>query len=325
MLSEVRWKNLLQYLEKTDASLQMPTLIWEEIARNYRINLESHLSKAKASFEKINHHLRFNALHFEYHGWGQDLKYDALQLTPSQITERYMSFLKTSLRLESKDFLSWDEKWMTEIVFRAIEHTKPFSIDSDKGFKDTLIWKTIMSLAKKPGFSQSPIVFISANNHDFGDRAHPGKMHPALEKEAITLGLTIHYFENLDNFFENWAAEALNIDFYKIQKSIPEHLVKVGLQEYVSPYMPRNESAEKNTFITGMNFKVTHETPNERMIRMSLSGYITNTLVPTKYLEFNAEAILEEGPLDKKFKVEAFTVLYQSKIFQTLAFTPSPP
>lgn len=316
MLSEVRWKNFLQYLENTDASLQMPTLIWDEIARNYRKNLESQLSQTKAGFEKINHHLRFNASHFNYHGWGSSLKLDTLSLTPLEITERYMSFLKDSLHLKSKDFIGWDEKWMPEIVSRSIEHTKPFSADSDKGFKDTLIWKTIMSLAKKPGFSQAPLVFISANNRDFGDPAHPGKLHPTLDKEAIGVGLIAHYFESLDNFFEKWAAEALNIDFYKIRKSIPEHLIKTSLQEHISPYMPKNELVEQNTFITGMSFKVMSETPSARIIRMSLSGYITNTLIPTKYLEFNAEAGLEEELVEKRLTVESFEILYPAKMLQ---------
>lgn len=309
MLSETRWKNLLQYLKKTNASLQMPTIIWEEIARNYRKNLESHLSQAKATFEKINHHLNFNAELFGYNGWANRLKLDGLCLTPLELTYRYMSFLKSSLHLELKDFLDWDKKWMPDIVSRAIEHTKPFAEDSDKGFKDTLIWMTIMSLADRPGFKQSPIVFISANNRDFGDRTCPGKIHPTLYKEANLRGLTVHYFDHLDTFFEKWAAEALNVNFDKIRSDLPEPLIKANLKEYVRPYIPRNESPEQNTFITGMSFKVVSEADRGRTIKMSISGYITNSLAPTKYLDFSSEATLEEEGVGKKLTVESFDVL----------------
>jgi len=53
MLSETRWENLLQYLKKTNASLQMPTIIWEEIAQNFRKNLQSLLREATSTCEKI--------------------------------------------------------------------------------------------------------------------------------------------------------------------------------------------------------------------------------------------------------------------------------
>ena len=228
MLSETRWTTLLQYLKKTNASLQMPTIIWEEIARNYRKNLENHLSQAKASFDKINHHLRFNSDRFSYNGFANQLNFPSVLLAPIEMTDRYMSFLKTSLYLEHKDFLDWDEKWMADIVARAIEHSKPFAEETDKGLKDALIWKTIMSLAEKPGFNEAPIVFISANTRDFSSRASPGKLHTSLDGEATRRGLDVHYFENLDIFYEKWAAEALEVDFNNIRFSIPEQLIKAS-------------------------------------------------------------------------------------------------
>lgn len=309
MLSETRWENLLQYLKKTNASLQMPTIIWEEIAQNFRKNLQSLLREATSTCEKINHLIEFNSAHFNYQGSQHSLNISDLQHTPEDITSRYMAFLKASLGLELKDFLDWDEKWMSDIVARAVDHIKPFSEEGDKGLKDTLIWKTILSLATKHGFKDAPIVFISANSRDFGVRGSPGKLHASLQQEAIRSGLNVHYFENLDTFFGQWAAEALSIDFAKIRTSIPEGLIKTELQPYVRRYMPKDESAVKNTFISGMSFKVISEVAQGRKTSLSISGYITNSLVPTKYLDFSAELLFEEGEKMETIKVISFDTL----------------
>jgi ribosomal protein S17E len=296
----------------------MPILIWEEIARNYRNNIENQFKQAERTLEKINHHIDFLAPSFNYYGYAEKLKLTDLKFTPKEITDRYLSFLKATLKLQPKDFLYWDNKWMPEIISRSIEHTKPFAEDSDKGFKDTLIWKTILSLANKPGFKEAPIVFISANNRDFGDRGRPGEIHPTLAKEAKKLDLTLCYFDNLDMFFEKWAGEVLNANFDKIRRGISDQLIKESLRFFVRPYMPRNESVVQNTFITGVSFKVTSETKSGKTIRVSISGYITNTIIPLKYLEFNAEAIFEDGFDEKTLVVESFSILDQDNSLQTI-------
>lgn len=309
MLSETRWERLLQYLAITNASLQMPTIIWEEIARNYRRHLETLFNDQKSTIEKINHHLDFNVPHFNYIGYYNKLTFSEPQLTPAEITDRYMAFLKASLGLETKDFIDWDAKWMSEVVARAINHVKPFSEDSDKGLKDTLIWKTILSLSSKHGFKDDPIVFISANTRDFCTRNTPRRIHPNLEKEACDLGLDIHYFENLDLFFENWASEVLSIDFRKIRASISDQLIKAGLKQYVRRYLPLTESPEANTFISAMSFKVISEVNHNRQIALSISGYISNSLIPTKYLDFSAEAIFKDVDKKQSIEVTSFDIL----------------
>ena len=53
-----------------------------------------------------------------------------------------------------------------EIVRRAATHRKPFAAEGDRGFKDYLIWKNIVALAKQ---ESAQIMLVTTNTGDFGD------------------------------------------------------------------------------------------------------------------------------------------------------------
>lgn len=195
MLSGMRWKQLTEYLTTTDACLQMPSIVWEEIKRNYTKHVKGLFLNANSAIERLNHHTQFRAPHFNYSGMHFEIDNRSGAFSIEDLVERYLSFIKTKLQLKSKDYLLWDKNWFDDIVDRAICHAKPFGDESDKGFKDTLLWKTILSLEKRPGFKNDPIVLISSNSKDFGNPSKKGEIHPALAIEASNLGLDLHYFD----------------------------------------------------------------------------------------------------------------------------------
>ena len=124
--------------------------------------------------------------------------------------ERYdLAHVKNKLGLGKGAFLQIETKWYDDIYKRALVHTKPFSDESDKGFKDSLLWKSMISLAKKPGYADAPVVFISSNTKDFCASKGANELHPDLSREAESVGLNVVFFDGLDSFFKGWSAEAL--------------------------------------------------------------------------------------------------------------------
>jgi len=312
MLSGMRWKQLVSYLSKTDATLQMPSIVWEEIKRNYTKKLSELHTHAITAVERLNHHTVFRAPHFSY--WGDRYEVSPLNRIHSvdELVDRYLSYVKDTLNLKSKDFLLWDSNWFEELIERAINHVKPFGEDSDKGFKDSLLWKTVLALEKRPGFKDGPIVLISSNSKDFGNTSEKGKIHPVLAAEARQLGLDLYYFDNLDVFLEKWAADALAINLDRMREIVSERMLKVALRNSVSFWLRRNEPAESNIFLSGTNFKIESEIQGRLVIRVSISGYLTNTWTSCEYLDFNAEAIYREE-LQEQIVVEEFCVPSRDK------------
>lgn len=304
-LSETRWKNLIDYIHKTDAVVKMPRVVWDEIGVNYKKRLNEHLRKAQESTEQFNSLINFQSEHHQFYGHLHRIEPPTTTLTSKELMERYLAFIKSKLQLKTHDFLEIENKWYEEIYKRSLIHQKPFSTENDKGFKDSILWKCVLSLSSRPGFKDAPIVLISSNTRDFCD----GKpsLHPDLQKEAKTLGLDVHYFDGLDKFFQGWGAEALSINFEKLKRDIPEKLIKEALLTSTQKLMRRNENRPENILILGISFKIKEAAGNNKKLEMSISGSLTNTRSKCEYLDFSAEAIFCDDGINKQITIQQFT------------------
>ena len=190
-LQGARWQNLLKYIESTDATLLMPEIIWEEIGKNYISQIDNKIESIKKDIKKLQ-------LDVQMHQVLLNNPFERLE-SHERLRANYLAWLKKKLRLESRHFIATECKWFDSLVQRAINHKKPFSSDSDKGFKDCLIWLSVLGLAEKSGFKEAPIVFISANDKDFSLKidSSRSKIHPDLESEASKKALRLHISNQL--------------------------------------------------------------------------------------------------------------------------------
>ena len=314
MLSGLRWKRLIEYINKTDACLQMPRIVWQEIYRNYIKTVGSYYGGAISTIDKLNHHIGFSSPAIGFFGGRyemRDARYACGDLSGDfmkNLARAYLAYIKNTLQLKAKDFIETDAGWFNDLVERAINHIKPFSDESDKGFKDTLLWKSILSLGERAGFKDHPVILISSNTRDFGNQSEKGKLHPSLEREAKIYGLDLYYFDNLDAFLQNWAAEIINTDFYGIRKVVSEAIIVAALRMPLGRWMLRNESLEHNIFFTGTNFKIESPAIGEKVIRVSVSGYLTNTNTSCEYMDFNAEVLYREDGKGHQCTVESLVI-----------------
>ena len=88
------------------------------------------------------------------------------------------------------------------VVSRALAGKRPFQ-DGEKGYRDTLIWLSLLEYAKglkKP----ERIVFISSNVNDFFDPSDKKSFHPDLLEDLALLpaGVVITPFRSLQDFVD---------------------------------------------------------------------------------------------------------------------------
>lgn len=74
-----------------------------------------------------------------------------------------------------------------EVLIRDLRREKPFNA-SGKGYRDTLIWLSLLDAAKRE--KPQKVFFVTNNVEDFGDKKSK-KLHPALASEASRIGVPV--------------------------------------------------------------------------------------------------------------------------------------
>jgi hypothetical protein len=90
------------------------------------------------------------------------------------------------------------------ILERCLAGRRPFSSDGKKGFRDAVIWESLVEIIKTP----SKTIFITSNTSDFG--AHR-KLHESLCEDIAGSGKSLIVCDGIEKFAEEFAKPALKI------------------------------------------------------------------------------------------------------------------
>lgn len=86
-------------------------------------------------------------------------------------------------RFDSVELIGLDDVSNRDLVPRAISARRPFR-DGEKGYRDSVIWLSLILHLKKMRAHSLKLVFINANSHDFFDKATSGvSLHPHLKDD----------------------------------------------------------------------------------------------------------------------------------------------
>lgn len=276
-LSSSRWENLEKYISLTEASLCFPEIVWSEIAENY---INEAIKKQKAANSAIQNYVdhRDFYIYVTHQISHHRPNSNEVKLLDGQnwndIQVAYLAWLKQKLRLNKQNYISTQRTWFDKIIHRALKHAKPFGSESDKGFKDTILWLSILELANKNGYKDNPIVLISSNTKDFCDAG--GKvLHPSLLQEAKSLGLDLRYFKSLDSFLDDWPKSVLSAESV-ILNNVNESFIR----KYAFAEVEKELSSKygfkvnpKQLEISNFNYFVKDEN-NLKTVDISFSGYV---------------------------------------------------
>ena len=292
-LTEARWKNLIEYISKTNASLLIPRVVWDEVEANFLKSIKAEFASASGAINKFNSAVDFYIDRHPIYHRGQGIASENLQaINLNGITKCYMAYIKDRLSLSGSNILDIEDRHFRSIYAKSISHKKPFSGDGDKGFKDAVLWQTILSLSDRAGFRNAPIVFISGNAKDFSDPSNSHLLHADLNFEAINKKLDVRLFDGLDAFIEAWAYDSLGINFKSIKGRVPNSLIIESLEPHVKSIFKAKDEPLGKIHVEGMSLSLKDSNPEHQIFDIAISGYFSREDTPVTGLEFSAEGTL---------------------------------
>lgn len=192
LLSGHVFKILLENLDRAGHSLFTPEVVLDEAVNRYRKSLV----EATAKFERSKEALRRLLISTDT---------TASEIDVEVAVREYELYLRQ--RLYHDHFTQartpgYPEISHKELVARAHAGKKPFS-EKDTGYKDALIWHTVLWIAEVYGAEPERIAFISANASDFG--TPDGQLHPDLVADLVDRDFPPHcvlLFRDLKSFVQ---------------------------------------------------------------------------------------------------------------------------
>ncbi len=169
---------LEKYLHQTNSVLILPRIVIQEIQNKYREVLNKRIfetSHAIKEVQRLTQHVQTSI---------QELSIDA-ELTYDKY-EQFLNYKITQLKTQIPEY---NDIPHDIIVRRAIASRKPFGA-GDRGYRDTLIWETILRKVVTP---TDKTIFITNNSKDFCDSN--GELHSDLKEDLTLLKLLEHNVE----------------------------------------------------------------------------------------------------------------------------------
>lgn len=171
--------------QKLRSTIWIPSVVFDEVCNKYREECVDLQKQSETLLKRMKRICRPSMDLNEPMAWDK-----AVTTYPDQLSNRLK---ETGIKL-----LPYPSTAHQQVVKRALARRLPFR-DHEKGYRDTLIWETVKSLAREKGFT---VVFVSQNTSDF---AKNGALHPDLRMDFVDDQLgpdCIRFFASLEDLIE---------------------------------------------------------------------------------------------------------------------------
>lgn len=150
----------------------MPMVVFDEIVNQHREELVKQVLKAH-DIEKDIYRLTEKKIEFNLNGLEDSC-------------ENYPVVLKRVIEEQGIELLPYPQVTHREVVRRDLHKRKPFREfeQGTTGYRDTLIWETVLELCGKTDLSDK-VILLTNNTQDFGGK---GKLHKHLVEDYIKRG-----------------------------------------------------------------------------------------------------------------------------------------
>lgn len=149
---------LRSYIARHPVSLAIPQIVVEETVNHFREQLQAAIEGARSSLRALG---RLSPQLLENSGIECDL---------DQHVAVYHEHLHAQLKLSQVKQVAYDGIRISSLVERALGRRKPFDMKGAAGFRDALLWESVLSCiaSEKP----TDVILVTRNKRDFG--AHGG-------------------------------------------------------------------------------------------------------------------------------------------------------
>lgn len=165
---------LANYLGNSGATLLLSEVVQQEVEAKFSAEREKLLRTLAVELRRV-----------------ADFQYEPVSIKTPALDGDF-NFLKVvERRFENVDVIAVDVVSTRELVPRAINATRPFR-EGEKGFRDTLIWMSLLAYLKKFGQRNLKLLLVTANSNDFFEKSPEGVMlHSDLRKDLVEHGLKV--------------------------------------------------------------------------------------------------------------------------------------
>jgi hypothetical protein len=157
--------NIIRLCE--NSKMVIPKVVLDEHVSHFEADFQSCLYKLDSTIRKLN----------------ELPLVDVSGLSQPTINSSYSDYLRMIVRIKGIDILPYPKIGHGRILRRLFHKKKPFG-DREKGYKDTLIWESILTLCNQ--FDK--VVFVTSNSKDFA-QPHSGCLHSDLVEDLEALSL----------------------------------------------------------------------------------------------------------------------------------------
>jgi predicted nucleic acid-binding protein len=250
LLKSTGIKTLIGFYQNLGYELFVPQIVIDEVCNKYMELLKEDYDSFHSKLDGINQKFLIDKIDFK-----------SIKSKIDKAISEYRAYLTTELRHANVTILPIPEISHEKILERELMRKKPFR-KGGYGYRDYLIWLTVVELAKQVGFD---VAFISENSKDFSDLA--GNLHQDLIDDLLPCQFhnpKVIYYKNIAEFIDEKIKPTLvelsglreqilnnECDFLDIDKWL-EKFVKVNLTEY------RLRSAIDNLNLPFSEATVTH-------------------------------------------------------------------
>jgi hypothetical protein len=196
------------------------------------------------------------------------LKVLTYELIPSDIEEKAVNILKERF-VKIGSIIPYPKRIQKEIILHALKRLKPFDINGENGYRDTIIWETLKDLCKTANKEDS-IIFICNNPKDFYDTGEWKKsntvLHKDLKKELVQINFSLDNFKcykSLNAFSENYfkqftitSEEEKSYTDEDIVYELKSKIVKEQFKKYINQNMFSEEDFEYEITYTHDNIDI---------------------------------------------------------------------
>lgn len=185
------FKNLFDFIKKTNSKIIITQIVYEEIMNLYKKELQKSYEGYEKNFSQVN------ALLVE--------KQIPISIKIDEQVNKYKQYLLATLDFSEDEVVPYKADYLFEVTRRAINRIKPCS-DKGEEFRDTILWLTLLDIIRSN--IDEKVVFISHNIREFASEGkETDELHKSLIKDLESLGGQLDYFNSLGNFIKNQSSK----------------------------------------------------------------------------------------------------------------------
>lgn len=291
-------KQIRNYLDSTNSKgiLSKPVII--ELREHYAKRIQEKVNNYNSAYKELPEIIT-----------GISGPINLEKRTVTEYVDNKLIIAVANFGIDLQETPNYNSDVLDELVSRACKRTPPFN-KNGQNFRDSLIWMSILNYAKQNDFKSELAVITKDGDFTLpkeeNRKQEPQKLfHPDLIEEALSLGLTIRYFDNLESFILDVVAK--NENQQVSEELIRNEILLFDISGHISKYLIENDPEFIQIQNAGNN--------------TSLDFQDKNKLQYFKVDQIEIE-ILEIGDLPSEMKIIDFAATFRVHIREYLPGNP---